>query len=638
MYHRRVIFLCGMLALVMSAWAGTQPGYTLHFNFLHSPAAARQSIQLAAAAGARLVSLVPPAHIWEDHNSLASLEVALAEAKRCHISIIFSRMDACQTNGMNWLFNYALVKPGQLPNGIASVDWFCATVGNHPFERWQREETAFYAQRFGHSPQLKAAAIGGLVEPFVSQRGSLLQWSEATQCYEIAQYTPEGLEEWHHWLQRRYQQVADLNTAYGTNFTAVTAVPLPIDNTDERFGKARAAYFDWVACLNDWVMTQYRENRRIWHQYARAPFLLQLSGFAMDKIARGQPEFAAFDIPAWLQETDATGLSLYTYSGYEDCGHNTDMATLHLVAGAREAGKSVIIMESGGETPEVTLDPHELSFVLRAGMQVKPAAQLYEYFRYQRDGRVDPGMMVDPDGKVHQPGYTQVGQLLSQLATMQPETASPCFYYLSVPLATRESAEAGYLNRTVYNLAGWVPCRLLPWASYQRVPTGMVVLVPPALAKVIPADQLHAFLAVAVSRGWTVVTDGETCKALAQLAPKVTTYPISCAELADASYVEEAAEALYQQLDGLSAFRQKADAQPVALRPGVYWQQVDDRLYLWVDDETPVRLHPQACRSLGITRVWGSTKSGHQLIASWIDEGGHTRTLALPCRQWRTIF
>ncbi|HBZ54262.1 MAG TPA: hypothetical protein DEO88_02555, partial [Syntrophobacteraceae bacterium] len=139
------------------------PGYTFHFNFLNSPAAAVETVALAGKAAARMISLVPPAHIWEDRSALATLDASIAAIRHHGLRFVFSRMDANQSGGLAWLYRSVLAKPGKLPDGSPTSEWFRTTVGNLRFERWQNRETRYYAKRYGRLTQLAGFAVGGMV-------------------------------------------------------------------------------------------------------------------------------------------------------------------------------------------------------------------------------------------------------------------------------------------------------------------------------------------------------------------------------------------------------------------------------------------------------------------------------------------
>lgn len=643
-FDRLVLVGSLLLLCVGRAPASVAPGYTLHFQFIRSPQAARQSVDLAARAGAKVVSLVPPAHVWEDPEGLRSLDAALDETRRRGLKVIFSRLDAPATNGITWLFDKALVDLGRMPDGRKTIGLFRAVVGNHPFERWQSDETRYYARRYGRLPNLEAMAVGGMVEPFVSERGSLVQWDEKSGVYEIAQYTPAGLAEWHRWLGNSFHTIDAINLEYRSHFAGIGDVPMPRSSTDERFGRPQPAYFDLVRCINDWFLRQYRENRAIWHRGSRAPFLLQFSGGVSEKIARGRPEFAAFDLPSWIDEADALGMSLYTNAGYDDWAHAIDAGTLQLVAGARSLGKRTIVMESGCEAPTVTLQAHELTFVTRMGLWLDPDAYVYEYFRYARDGWVHPGMMVTPEGACHEPAYTTVAGKLRSLEGFAPAQGEPCFWYLSAPLTAREEggrpaaqAElAGRVNRAVYQLASYLPCRLLPWRRCDRVPAGALVLLPPGIEEALAPAEARGLARCCRQRGMKVMSTPRTCAALAALAPGLAVRPAALDRLMAETYVENEADDLLALLRLAPEGRRSVDRLPVAPRPGVTWLQSGGDLYVWVEDAKPVVCRPDAMRAAGVARLWLSARKG-PAVEALFPRGAKELRVRVPCRQWRQL-
>lgn len=610
------------------------PGYTFHFNFLDSPAAAVETVALAGRAAARMVSLVPPAHIWEDRSALATLDASIAAIKNHGLRFVFSRMDANQSSGLAWLYQSVLVRPGRLHDGSPTNDWFRSTVGNLRFERWQNQETRYYAGRYGRHPQLAGFAVGGMVEPFASQRGSLMQWDEARGNYEIAQYTRECRAEWHRWLRRRFGGLQAINRAYRTRFIRVSSVPMPSSGVDHRFGRPREAYFDFARSINDWFVRQYRSNRRLWHQSSNKPFLLQLSGFESEKIARGRPEFAAFDLPSWVAQADAVGISLYTHAGYTDWGHSANKSTVQLLLAARDSGKPAFIMESGCEAPRVTLRSHELSFVTSMGLLLDPIGYIYEYFRYERDGRVDPGMMVRPNGDLHQPGFARVSSELRSMSDKGKAVDDPCFVYLSAPFTARNSLVAGLVNRAVYHLAGYLPCRLIPWRQFNRIPMGSVVLVPPGFHQVADTKSLKTILNCSKTNDWHLISDAETCRLFRQMDPQCAVQALQLDRLLEESYVEEQASALHEELAKVNAFRQRSAQQPVEPRTGLSWLETDSGLSLWLEDREPVRLRWETLRRHNVRRIWGSSRDGQPIQVLVVLPGGQQLERVLPCRQW----
>lgn len=590
------------------------PGYTIHFNFVSSREDARKWVDKAAAAGSRVLSLVPPAHIWEDPAGTGCLDAAIDEARRLGIKVIFSRMDACHSDGSEWLFSNVLNEPARLPGGLPTAVEFCATVGNRSFEKWQHDETLYYSRKYGKLANLLACAVGGMVEPLVSQRGSLAVWDERTECYEIAQYSRQGLEEWHRWLENRFHNIEAVNGEYGTGFESFSEVPMPVNGGDRRFVHSREAYFDLVTSMNDWFLRQYGENRSIWMRYSSVPFVLQLNGGAAEKIALGQPEFAAFDLPGWLSEADAVGLSLYTYSGYSDWGHGHNFATIQLLEGARELGKRAFIMECGCEAPEVTVTPHELSFATRMGLLLRPETYVYEYFVYRRDGQVQPGMMISPSGVLNEPGYTAVSRALERLTSFEAPRSSPCFFYLTAPLTARRSVLAGKLNCTVYRLADYLPCRMYPLASRDRIPRGAVVLLPPELEKVLTPGELKSLAFSAGSKDWQLAGTPQTCEAVNTSAGStgaaLNLNPLAIESLLSGACIDDKAAILREELGRIPAFCRLLNGQPFEPRPGLHWLDCGKRIFLWVEDTAPVICHYDAVKKDRTRFLWCSVRGG----------------------------
>ncbi|HBD08494.1 MAG TPA: hypothetical protein DCZ69_09550, partial [Syntrophobacteraceae bacterium] len=371
--------------------------------------------------------------------------------------------------------------------------------------------------------------------------------------------------------------------------------------------------------------------------FSNKPFLLQLSGFESEKIARGRPEFAAFDLPAWVAQADAVGISLYTHAGYPDWGHDANTSTVRLLMSARDSGKSTFIMESGCEAPRVTLRSHELSFVTKLGLLLDPIGYIYEYFRYERDGKVDPGMMVRPNGDPHQPGFNRVSAEMRAIPDQRSPIDVPCFVYLSAPLTARSNVMAGLVNRAVYHLAGYLPCRMLPWRHFYRISAGSVVLVPPGLHRVADARELGALLHSSVANGWQLVSDAETCQAFTRLVPECPVQPLRFERLLESGLVEEEAAALQEELSRVSAFQQNLSRQPVEPRAGLAWLETGPDLTLWLEDREPIQLHWDTLHQRNVSRMWGSSRSGQPISVRLTLPGGQQLDRTLPCRQWMAV-
>jgi hypothetical protein len=387
-----IVALCvSAVASVRGAIAADAPrvGFTVHWDFFNSAAEAERLVRFAIANGAEILNVVPPAHIWEDPASVATLRRIFAITRAAGVEVALNRIDATmlpQADGSrpNWLYASVLTEPGRLPSGTPTPDLFLATVGKPDYERWLRDETAYYAEHFSAEPNLVAFGVGLFNEPFVSQRGSLLCFDEKTDSYEVAQYTPPAAALWHGWLARAFGgDLGALAERYGTRFARFDAVPMPRDETDPRFGRAGAAYFDFVAAIDDWVERQLDECRHLWHErrVRAVPFVLQLSGYEAEKFANGRAALAALDLPAWIGRADALGLSLYTNCDYPDWGHASDVATANLARVAALLGKPVFVLESGSECDGAVLRGAELSFLAETARPLAPRSFIYEFLK-----------------------------------------------------------------------------------------------------------------------------------------------------------------------------------------------------------------------------------------------------------------
>ena len=82
--------------------APPKTGYVVHFDFLKNAGEGRDLVRIAQRAGARVINLVPPAHVWENPAALAMLDAILDEIARRRLSLIFTRIDGkphCRLRG-----------------------------------------------------------------------------------------------------------------------------------------------------------------------------------------------------------------------------------------------------------------------------------------------------------------------------------------------------------------------------------------------------------------------------------------------------------------------------------------------------------------------------------------------------------
>ncbi len=491
-----VMILCLAPALE-AGWIPPKTGFVIHFDCIRTPAEGRALVRIAARAGAAVVNVVPPAHIWESPPSLRMLDAILDEVRRRHLSIVFTRIDASYPpNGQGkrfyYLYSRILTEPGRMPDGSPTTPYFWTTAGREGYEEWMEEETRYYASHYGRLPSLLGFNLGPFSEPFSSERGGFLEWMKATGRYEITQYTPSALKLWHKWLVRRFSNIDAMNADYATTFDAFDAVPLPLNESDSRFGKPQLAYFDFARSLNDWFVDCYQRCRAIWHEVsgrAEVPFILQLSGGEAEKIARGCPSLAAFGMPEWVAMADALGLSLYTNSGFPDMGHASIEATVNLVAIGRDLGKDVFVLEGGNEAPNVTLDPVQLTYFGYVGRRLGPRTYIYEFLKekFAEEYRDNPGKLVMSSGRIRRPAFLALRRLFQDIRSNPVAAALPALYAVSDALAARGDSRAGTLNAALYDLASSLPIRWIPHGIEPRLQAGVPRLYPDGA--IVPANE-----------------------------------------------------------------------------------------------------------------------------------------------------
>jgi hypothetical protein len=498
------------LLLARPLAAKTLPGFTLHFDCIDSWPQAQALILAARDSGAGVLTVVPPAQIWTRPASREILDNIFRLTRRLHMRVLLARIDACPVSADdpgrdNYLYAQILTRPGTLPSGVPTPEYFRATVGLPRYERWLREETAFYAAHYAAEPNLAGFSVGLFNEPFVSQRGSLLCFDLSTNSYELAQYTPSCRDCWHAWLGRRYGDAAAVNERYQTTFSSIGAVPLPANERDPRFGRADAAYGDLVTCINDWVMTQYRECRALWHAGARrpVPFILQFSGYVPEKFAKGRPAFAALDIYAWMQEADALGLSLYTDGKYPDRGHASDAAMVNALYLGVLQKKHLFVMEGGSEDDGAVLIPGELDFFAAGARALQPDCQVYEFTAapYYATFRHADGYLIDGSGAVNPRVRSALAAGFKKMR--QKERFSPAAYVLDDPRSLSASAGDREVAKQLQVIALERALVFVPPASVPLLPRGAaLVVVPQPCPPDVAAAAAARGIALVPARDW----------------------------------------------------------------------------------------------------------------------------------------
>jgi len=487
MQRIKMIVLASMLAATLAAsQTRTLPGYVVHFDFLSNVHDGRNLVRIAARGGAKVINVVPPAHIWDSPLALRMLDGILDEIARRKLSFVFTRIDAAlppdrQGVRFNHLYGRILTEPGRMPNGKPTPGYFLTTAGRDGYDEWMEEETRYYARHYAKHPGLLGINLGPFSEPFSSQRGGFLEYLTETQRYEITQYTPYAEKLWHRWLAGHFNDIAILNREYGSAFKSADEIPLPLSEDDPRFGNPQMAYFDFARSLNDWFVGRYETCRRIWHEEggnAEVPFILQFSGFLAEKLALGRPSFAAFDLPDWIARADAVGMSLYTNNGYADYGHASVQATVNLVAIARDLKKDVFILEGGCEAPNVVLIPGELDFFGSVARKLNPRTYIYEFLKdkFAEEYSSNPGKPVTSDGRIRRPAFRALRRLFSQIEAQPGRIESPALYFVSEPLASRGDVRAGSINAALYDLASDVPIRFITPSFVPQIRPGIPIL------------------------------------------------------------------------------------------------------------------------------------------------------------------
>ena len=463
----------------------TRVGFTAHWDFFSSADEAERLVSFAIASGAEILNVVPPPHIWEDPASLAILKRIFAEAAARGVGIVLNRIDGSSLPGAggerhNWLYSRVLTERGRLPSGRPTPDFFLSTVGKPEYERWLREETAFYADAFSSEPALLAFGVGLFNEPFVSQRGSLLCFDATTDSYEIAQYTPYVADLWRRSLVRRYGGIAGVNSRYRTTYGALEAVPMPRNENDPAFGDAAAAYFDFVSTINAWVVRQVDECGALWRARARrpVPFMLQFSGYVPEKFEKGRAAFAALDIFDWMTRADALGLSAYTDCEYPDRGHASVIAMVNFLRLGPLLRAPVWVLEGGSECNGAVLDREELRFFATVAAPLRPASVIYEFLKmgYAEHFATSAGKMMS---LAWEPRRRAVAAVREALGHAKARVAvGSTTYVLDDLTGLPEDAELLAARQRLARLALGRPLTFVPPGALSALPPGTTLVVP----------------------------------------------------------------------------------------------------------------------------------------------------------------
>jgi hypothetical protein len=471
------------------AVASPRVGFTLHWDFFASGAEADRLLAFALDHGAEILNVVPPPHIWEQPDSLAILRRIFRQAAARGVEIVINRIDGSSLSDAsgqrpNWLYANVLTERGRLPSGRPTPDFFLGTVGKPDYERWLREETAFYAENFSSEPALVAFGVGLFNEPFVSQRGSLLCFDPGTNSYEVAQYTPAMAGLWRRWLETGFGGTAAVNARYGTRFDSIAEVPMPAGEADPAFGDAWAAYTDFVAAINEWVVRQLDDCRKLWHERARraVPFMLQFSGYLPEKLEKGRPAFAALDVSDWMTRADALGLSVYTDCGYPDRGRASVRAMVSYLRLGPLLGKPVYVLEGGSECHGAVLDRDELRFFATAAGALAPASVIYEFLKvgYADRAATSAGKVIGRDWKARPRALAEVIRAFGEAKGSRAE--GPTVLVLDDVAGLAADRELGRARLLLAREAMRRSLTFVPPGALPRLPPGSTVVAPtPAL-------------------------------------------------------------------------------------------------------------------------------------------------------------
>jgi hypothetical protein len=497
--------------------ADTTAGYTLHFDFINNWEQAKQIIELAHDNGAGILNVVPPSHVWKYPESQKVLNKIFQLTRQLHMRVILSRIDACpisadDPNRANFLYAQILTRPGTLPTGGHTPQYFSETVGLRSYEIWMKEETEFYSKNYSSEDNLAGFSVGLFDEPFVSQRGSLLCYDFITKSYEIGQYTPSCLRWWQAWLKNNYHSIESVNARYNTHFQSFSSIPMPKNETDKRFGEPKLAYRDMVSSVNDWVVTQYTECRNIWHKYSKrqTPFILQLSGYLPEKFSLGRPALAMLDIYSWMQAADALGLSLYTNVLYQDWGHASDKAMVNAMYLGVMQNKHIFVMEGGNENDGAVFIPEELNFYSDTARVLKPESYIYEFIKtpFYICFKHREGYILDCSGKINNTALAAVKAALENAKT--EATMAGEIYVYDDPQSLSLDNDDLDTQKQLQNIALENTLVYVPRESIALLPQASTLLVIQENLKEDIARQLSIKdIKVISARDWIKMTDNK---------------------------------------------------------------------------------------------------------------------------------
>ncbi len=492
------MLVLSFLFFLSLTFATPKPGYTIHFNGIHTVNQAKQLVTLANKAGAEVINVVPPSHIWDDADSKAMLDAIFEEARNLDIQIVLTRIDANYANGKNYLYDTVL-------KGIGTI---YPTIGNDSYAQWMREETEYYAKEYGNEPNLIGFNVGIYSDPFLSKLGGLLEWDKKTKRYEIAQKSAVTRKYWQAWLIQKLGTIERVNQEYKTSFSNVTEIPLPVNEEDKQFGQANRAYVDFVSSLNEWILTNYTTDQAVWHQYSSLPFIFQIDGRTSDVLANGRGAYAALDITKWFSVADAMGISLYADSGQDDLGLDAMQGTLNLCGFATEFGKPLFVLESGTKGPAGEPPKYMSDVLFHIALPYQPVTYIYEYFQESHSMMIhDQRYMLTLKGKPIEPSYSLVKRSFAALTTQSPIRLTPYLYIVSSPKTIRDDGLAGRFYAMTESAASFTPIRRVNYEDMAFISPKSFVLLAPSWTTPLSDDFQRDFMKLAKARDWQVMLD-----------------------------------------------------------------------------------------------------------------------------------
>ncbi len=492
--------ICILFAASLALGA-TQIGYTLNFNNLRSSTHALQCLDLAQKAGAQVISVIPPAHIWEDGKSEVILDSLFDEADKRHMKIIIQGVDAKQSTGTNYLYQKVLSE-SSTPVSNPSLE---SIIGNPEYEKWLNEETRYYASTYGKRPSMAGFTIGIFSETF--SQLFIPSKSQAGQ-YQFIQRSSYARTYWLSWLQKRVDSIDLINRDYRTSFNSFDDLPIPANDWDNRYPLSEKAYFDYLRAMNDWLLSEFDLVKTQWHNYSEQPVIWHLDGNAASILASSGSAHGALDVQQWMEMADVVGVSLYSDSKQADGGLSKIQSTLSLVGISSDKGKPLYVMASGVRNSTGEPGNWLRDLPVRISLPLQPELIINAQFMGAGvNGKEDPRFMINAAGSPIETGYARGKATLTSVQNIRSKRVSPYLYIVSSPLNLRGDMLAGDFQSMVHQAAGYLPMRWANSDSMAFIPSQSVVMLSPAWKSTLKESFLQDFVILAKKRQWIVMLD-----------------------------------------------------------------------------------------------------------------------------------